>query len=113
MSAGGIKMWDTATGAELRRLIGPEQYVGCLALSQDGKLLATGGPDGTVFLWDVRSGKFREQLLKDKGWIRSVCFSPDGRTLVAGRQNPNPDGQGSPDHAIVWSIDPEWLEEKR
>ncbi|MBI2805481.1 MAG: hypothetical protein HYX68_10935 [Planctomycetes bacterium] len=103
LSGDGIKMWDTATGAELRHFSGPEQRVECMALSPDGKLLLTGGLDGTVFLWDVPTGKFRAQLQKEKGFIRSVCFSPDGTILVAGRENAHDRGQAGSE-ATVWRI---------
>lgn len=100
LSDDGIKTWDTATGMELRHFSGPEQHTLCMALSPDGKLLATGGVHGTVFLWDVPTGKFREQLLKVEGTIRSVRYSPDGTFLIAGKEN----GAGLHSEAIVWRL---------
>ena len=55
-----------------------------LALTPDGKCLATADFDGNIHLWQVRQGK---QLLTFQGhtnWVTSVSFSPDGQTLVSG-----------------------------
>jgi WD40 repeat protein len=58
--------------------------VASLALTPDGKCLATADFDGNIHLWQVRQGK---QLLTFQGhtnWVTSVSFSPDGQTLVSG-----------------------------
>ncbi|MBD2340737.1 hypothetical protein H6G64_27600 [Calothrix sp. FACHB-156] len=55
-----------------------------VALSPDGKLLATGDQDGQIHLWQMAD---RKNLLTFKGhedFIWTVTFSPDGRTLVSG-----------------------------
>ena len=56
-----IKLWDIATGDELLTMwsLGSE----CLALSPDGKVLASGGPEGRIDLWDFPMG---EQLRKQE-----------------------------------------------
>lgn len=60
--------------------------VGALALSPDGKTVATGGmTDQTVRLWEVASGPPKERFsftLKEKSTIHSLAFTPDGRTLA-------------------------------
>lgn len=58
--------------------------VASLALTPDGKCLATADFDGNIHLWQVRQGK---QLLTFQGhtnWVTSVSFSPDGQTLASG-----------------------------
>jgi WD40 repeat protein len=66
------------------------QEVNCLALSPDGKTLATGEWDKSLRLWDAASGKelavLRESAAQDDRVPRvcSVAFSPDGKTLAAG-----------------------------
>ena len=58
-----------------------------LAMSPDGKLLASAGKDQTVKLWDFASGKFLRNLGKHDGWVRQVAFAPDGKTVYSVADN--------------------------
>ncbi|MBD2566734.1 NB-ARC domain-containing protein [Anabaena lutea] len=55
-----------------------------LALSPDGKLLATGDMDGQIHLWQIADGKNLLTLKGHEGIIWTVAFSPDGKTLASG-----------------------------
>src|SRR5262249_46769501 len=53
-----LKLWDAATGAEIRSFAGPaghQNLVLSLSISPDGQTLASGGADNTVKLWDIPS----------------------------------------------------------
>ena len=55
-----------------------------VALSANGKTLATGGEDGTVRLWDVAGRRpLGEPLAGHEGQVNSLAFSPDGETLAS------------------------------
>jgi WD40 repeat protein len=47
-----VNVWDVATGKELGRLVGHRGEVHALALSSDGKVLASRCADGMVLIWD-------------------------------------------------------------
>jgi WD40 repeat protein len=118
-----IKLWDAASGTMLREFkaapepmpivepkkddknpppkkdegpFGHRDQVFSLALSKDGKFLASSSSDRSVKLWDVAAGKvvreFQNPDLKPvfpgepapshPGWVHAVRFSPDGAQLV-------------------------------
>src|SRR5262249_4125770 len=48
----GIHIWETATGKELRAIYGHRGTVRDLAVSPDGRLLASAGIDNSAKCWD-------------------------------------------------------------
>jgi WD40 repeat protein/beta-lactamase regulating signal transducer with metallopeptidase domain len=85
-----IKVWETATGAEVRRIDGTTHWY-CIALSRDGKYLATGGGDigqnqatDPVTVWDTTTWKPVGKLQGTFGSVMCVTFSPDGKTIATG-----------------------------
>ena len=69
----------------VRTLPGLTGTVFGLAFSSDGKILATGGNDGTVWLWNPLTGEPIGQPLTDFAHeVYSVRFSPNGKMLAIG-----------------------------
>jgi RNA polymerase sigma factor (sigma-70 family) len=77
-----IRLWDAASGNEVRSLAGHSDAILALAFSPDGRLLASTGRDKKVLLWDVRSGKERARLRGGDSIASAVAFSPDGRSVA-------------------------------
>ena len=48
-----IKLWNLATGAEIRTLTGHENNVTSVTFSPDGKALVSGSEDHTMKIWRV------------------------------------------------------------
>src|SRR5262249_53523414 len=97
-----IRVWDPA-GGKLRALLtprpeepatqpsNPRAVIVSLALSADGRLLATatGDPNnpaepGEITLWDVMTAQPRVALKVPGGLVSAVALSGDGTMLAAG-----------------------------
>jgi WD40 repeat protein len=114
---GTVTLWDTTNPADPRKLGQPfnahkdsvklgqpfkdpfKDSVERMALSPDGRVLATASSDETAILWDVADPSHPRRLrlipTGPSGEVFAVVFSPDGRILVtANRDN----------SAILWDI---------
>jgi len=78
-----IKVWDVATGTEIRTLTGHSQSVTSVAFSPDGTRLASGSRDQTIKVWDADTGTEIRTLTGHSQWVTSVAFSPDGTRLFS------------------------------
>lgn len=132
-----IKLWDAASGNMVREFkaapepapeakkdektppkkddgpAGHRDQVFSLALSKDGKFLASASSDKSVKLWDVGTGKvardFQNPDLKPvlegepapshPGWVHAVRFTPDGNQLVTAGIAPR-----GKSYLAVWNV---------
>ena len=90
---GNVPVWDVATGRQTRTLPGHAGGTGTLAISNDGRLVATGGgssaaanlrdgPDHSIKIWELKTGKLLRGLPGQGGTLTGLAFTPDGTTLV-------------------------------
>jgi hypothetical protein len=70
----------------LKRLLECDDEVMALAISADGKQLATGGCDRIVNVWDLSAGieqaKLAQSFENHADWVLGLAFAPDGKTLL-------------------------------
>jgi RNA polymerase sigma factor (sigma-70 family) len=78
---GRVIFWDTATGKEIRRFQAERSNVSALALSLDGKRLATAGW-GQVRLWDAKTGAAVSTWAVHNDSVTQIAFAPDGKTAA-------------------------------
>ncbi|NCR51862.1 MAG: protein kinase [Microcystis aeruginosa L211-07] len=79
-----IKIWEVATGKQLRTLTGHSDFFRSVVYSPDGRYLASGSFDKTIKIWEVATGREVRTLTGHSGWVNSVVYSPDGRYLASG-----------------------------
>lgn len=83
--AGLLRVHDAETlapGPVLGRHESGEE-VTCLAISPDGRKIASAGFDETILLWDIESPGEPARLIGHTEVVRTVAFSPDGRFLAS------------------------------
>ncbi|MGD1702435.1 WD40 repeat domain-containing protein, partial [Dapis sp. BLCC M229] len=74
-----ILVWDVETWEVRHTLEKHSQAIKAIAISPDGKILASSSEDGKINLWDISSGK----LLRSIKGYGAIVFSPDSQQLVS------------------------------
>lgn len=82
-----VKLWDVATGQEVRTFSGHAGGVYGIVFAPDGMILASASWDKTVKLWDVATGQEMRTLSGHTEYVSSVVFAPDGKTLASGSRD--------------------------
>jgi WD40 repeat protein len=94
------RLWDKATGQEIRTFTGHSSGVTSVAFSPDGLFALTGSVDKTARLWDLATGQQIRIFAGHGSIVNSVAFSPNGRFVLTGSGSP---GDSSGDNtARLW-----------
>jgi WD40 repeat protein len=76
-----VVLYDPATGKEMAQLPAQAGMRHTVAMSRDGRMLATLTARGAIRLWDAVTGKPLHPNGPPKAAVRGMAFSPDGRRL--------------------------------
>jgi WD40 repeat protein/tRNA A-37 threonylcarbamoyl transferase component Bud32 len=84
-----VQVWDAHTGQLVQSLKGHNSLILCLALSPDGRYLASSAADRTVKVWALYAGNEDLTLGQDveEEPVAGVAFSPDGALLAGATHN--------------------------
>jgi WD40 repeat protein len=69
------RLWSATTGGELARFTGHEHSLRDLAVSPDGRFLATAGEGTRIMLWDIRTRKLSKVLTGPTDFVNALAFS--------------------------------------
>ena len=121
------RIWDLATGKELKRFPVEGCNVRSVAFSPDGKLLAAGVTDGTIRFYDLATGRERSPRLRSEtdlpppivgpaapigapagnagpGVMQCLMFSPDSSILAGGSDWPGSTAESTLAAVHIWNV---------
>ena len=78
-----ITLWEMHSGELLTTLNGHTEYINLVALTPDGRILASSSSDKTIKLWKVRSGELLNTLEGHTNGVSSITLTSDGRMLAS------------------------------
>ena len=90
-----MRLWDVATGDELRRIDAHAGDVNWVAFSPDGGTLATGADDKLIKIWDRATGSPGPGRSRGTRLGGGLAFTPDGKHLGSG---------GHDERVILWDL---------
>jgi WD40 repeat protein len=85
-----IRLWEVASGKEIKRLEGHRAFIGSLVFWPDGKTLASASGDQTIRLWDltdISNVPPARVLQGHKKEVWKLTLLPDNTTLVSGSKD--------------------------
>ena len=112
-----VGLLDPTNGKSIRTLNeapkGHDQGITSIAVSPNGRTIASGGVDGLVCIWEATSGGLRRTFEHGgEEEVFCVSFSPDGRRLVSGTAGFTLSADYRGGSLRLWNVDTGELEQK-
>ena len=92
-----IRVWEAATGREIRSFTVPFRFKMNLDWSPDSRAIALTRMDNRFSVWDVATGQETCRLNNTDESYRNLVWSPDGKRLLS--------THGS--SLLIWAVSPE------
>ncbi len=86
-------------------LSGRDELVRSLALSADGRLVATGDRDGTIRIRDTATGAIRRRFRGPRLSVSALAFSTDGRRIASGASHEFVASRADVGEVRVWEVE--------
>jgi WD40 repeat protein len=81
-------LWDFRSRTErLRFAENRQDGSNVLAISPNGRVLASADKDRSIRIWDMETGALKAALHEGVGWVKTLAFSPDGSRIAFGGQS--------------------------
>jgi WD40 repeat protein len=81
----GLRVWRAKDGKRMATMAARD--VNCLAVSKDGRWIASGTYEGELFMWDAKTFKNVLTHQEDDDDLFGVDFSPDSTRLLIGSES--------------------------
>jgi WD40 repeat protein/serine/threonine protein kinase len=78
------ELWDLATGKPVWKSLWHQSDIAAMAVSPDGKTVATASADRTARLWVASTGEPTGTVLPHPDAVLAAAYAPDGKTLLTG-----------------------------
>lgn len=78
-----LKVWNLATGAAERTLIGHDDWVEAVAVTPDGQRVISASRNGILKVWNLATGIAEHTLTEHSDSGRVVAVTPDGRRVIS------------------------------
>ncbi len=105
---GTAQVYDSQSGAELKRFHAHDTTINNVEFSPDGELLATASRDGSVKIWNIETGVEEISFVNFPERVHDIEYSPDGGYMMIGLGNAGdfPDGSDNPfdGSAYLWDL---------
>jgi WD40 repeat protein len=85
--SGAVRLWEAASGRELRRIPVSDQRLASVRFSGDGRRIATGSFDGVIHLFSIAGGAAVAEMRGHQGPARADFIPRRGDLVSAGEQD--------------------------
>jgi WD40 repeat protein len=79
-----VRLWETNSGRLVTTLDGHSAGVWGVALSADGRIVASGGGEGTLHVWESSTGRELARLQGHTAVVWRLALPADGQLLASG-----------------------------
>ena len=93
-----VKLWELATGREIRTYFGHGHTVNDLVVNREGTQFITSSADNTAKIWDIRTGNVIRTLALHREYLTTVDIGPEGKLALTG---------GYDSEAYLWDLQKE------